>query len=404
MAVPALAVTGGDPLRKAPYPEWPTMSGGDLERVRKVLETSGWGGSSPPVASFESLFAQYHDAAFGVAVSSGTMALELAMHALGIGQGDEVIVPAHSFVATATAVCRVGGVPVFVDIEADTYNIDPVRVAEGLSTSTKAMIPVHFGGVMADMDRLGSVATDSDTVVIEDAAHAHGAEWFGTRAGGLGMIGTFSFQNSKAMTAGEGGIFITSDEGVAGKARSIADAGRLPGKGWFEHFEVGTNLRMTAMQAVLLGSQLERLQDQIRLRATNFGRFRRELEGIPGIDFQQAPPGATVQTRYIVPGRISESEFGTDRDHFVAAVQAEGVPVRPFYPHALYANPLFDRQPHRVLPCPVAEAATRNAFWLPMNIFMGTRDDAADAARAIAKVHEAYRSSGSEKTNGSPGV
>ena len=305
--MPALAVAGGDALRKAPYPAWPTISGGDLERVRKVLETPGWGGSSPPVASFESLFAQYHDAAFGVAVSSGTMALELAMHALGIGQGDEVIVPAHSFIATATAVCRVGGVPVFVDIEADTYNIDPVRVAEGLSSATKAVIPVHFGGVMADMDRLGSVATDSATVVIEDAAHAHGAEWFGTRAGGLGMIGTFSFQNSKAMTAGEGGIFITSDEGLAGKARSIADAGRLPDKGWFEHFEVGTNLRMTAMQAVLLGSQLERLQDQIRLRATNFGRFQRELEGVPGIDVQQAPPGATVQTRYIVPGRISES-------------------------------------------------------------------------------------------------
>ena len=401
MAVPALAVAGGDALRKDPYPDWPIVGGGDLERVRQTLETPGWGGSSPPVGDFERLFAQFHDAAFGIAVSSGTMALELAMHALGIGPGDEVIVPAHSFIATATAVCRVGGVPVFVDIEADTFNIDPVRVAEGLSDATKAMVPVHFGGVMADMDRLGSVATDSGSYVIEDAAHAHGAEWFGTRAGGLGTIGTFSFQNSKAMTAGEGGILITNDEVLAGRARSITNAGRLPGKGWFEHFEVGTNLRMTAMQAVLLGSQLERLQDQIRLRARNFGRFERELGGVEGIDLQQAPPGAAVQTRYIVPGRVSESEFGVDRDGFVAAVQAEGVPVRSFYPHALYANPLFDRQPHRVLPCPVAEAATHDAFWLPMNIFMGSADDAADAARAIAKVHDAYRRSGSAKTNGS---
>lgn len=401
MAGPALAVAGGDALRKDPYPGWPIARGSDLERVRRVLETSGWGGSSPPVEDFEKLFAQYHDAAFGIAVSSGTMALELAMHALGIGPGDEVIVPAHSFIATATAVCRVGGVPVFVDIEADTFNIDPVRVVEGLSDATKAMIPVHFGGVMADMDRLGSVATDCGSFVIEDAAHAHGAEWFGTRAGGLGTIGTFSFQNSKAMTAGEGGILITNDKDLAGRARSITNAGRLPGKGWFEHFEVGTNLRMTAMQAVLLGSQLERLQDQIRLRATNFGRFERELAGVEGIDLQQAPPGATVQTRYIVPGRVAENEFGVDRDGFVAAVQAEGVPVRAFYPHALYANPLFDRQPHRVLPCPVAEAATHDTFWLPMNIFMGTADDAADAAKAIAKVHDAYRRSGSAKTNGS---
>ena len=401
MAVSTLALTGGDALRKDPYPDWPSVGGGDLERVRQALETPGWGGSSPPVGDFERLFAQYHDAAFGIAVSSGTMALELAMHALGIAPGDEVIVPAHSFIATATAVCRVGGVPVFVDIEADTFNIDPVRVAEGLSDATKAMVPVHFGGVMADMDRLGSVATDSGSYVIEDAAHAHGAEWFGTRAGGLGTIGTFSFQNSKAMTAGEGGILITNDEVLAGRARSITNAGRLPGKGWFEHFEVGTNLRMTAMQAVLLGSQLERLQDQIRLRARNFGRFERELGGVEGIDLQRAPSGATVQTRYIVPGRVSESEFGVDRDGFVAAVQAEGVPVRSFYPHALYANPLFDRQPHRVLPCPVAEAATHDAFWLPMNIFMGTANDAADAARAIAKVHDAYRRSGSAKTNGS---
>ena len=366
-----------------------------------MLGTPGWGGSSPPVGDFERLFAQYHDAAFGIAVSSGTMALELAMHALGIGPGDEVIVPAHSFIATATAVCRVGAVPVFVDIEADSFNMDPVRVVDALSDATKAMVPVHFGGVMADMDRLGSVATDSGCWVIEDAAHAHGAEWFGTRAGGLGTIGTFSFQNSKAMTAGEGGILVTNDEGLAGRARSITNAGRLPGKGWFEHFEVGTNLRMTAMQAVILGSQLERLQDQIRLRAKNFGRFERELEGVAGVDLQKAPPGATVQTRYIVPGRVSASEFGVDRDGFVAAVQAEGVPVRSFYPHALYANPLFDRQPHRVLPCPVAEAATHDAFWLPMNIFMGTADDAADAARAIAKVHDAYRRRGSAKTNGS---
>ncbi len=402
MAVPALAVAGGDALRTDPYPPWPALGGGDLERVRKVLETPGWGGSSPPVEDFERLFAQYHDAAFGIAVSSGTMALELALHALDIGPGDEVIVPAHSFIATAAAVCRVGGVPVFVDIEADTYNIDPVRAAEALSAATKAGIAVHFGGVMADMDRLGSVAPDSVAHWIEDAAHAHGAEWFGRRAGSVGTIGTFSFQNSKAMTAGEGGILVTNDESLAAKARSITNAGRRPGRGWFEHFALGTNLRMTALQAALLGAQLERLQDQIRRRAANFGRFERELKGVEGIDLQQAPDGATERTRYLLPGRVSQDAFGVGRDGFVAAVQAEGVPVRPFYPHALYANPLFDRQPHRALPCPVAEAASRDAFWLPMNVFMGSAEDAADAAKAIAKVHEAYKRRRTARTNGLP--
>ena len=401
MSRPVLAVEGGDALRQAAFPAWPALGPGDLDRVRDVLDSTAWGGSNKVVEVFESLFAHFHDASFGIAVSSGTMALELAMHAAGIGPGDEVIVPAHSFVATATAVNRAGAVPVFVDIERDTFNIDSIRVAEAVSARTKALIPVHFGGVMADMDRLGVVAEEHGFIVIEDAAHAHGAEWFGTRAGGVGAAGVFSFQNSKAMTAGEGGILVTSDEDLSAKARSIANAGRLEGHGWFEHFELGTNLRMTAPQAALLHGQLERLHDQIRLRSANFSRFKECLEEVDGVNLQQAPDGATVQTRYIVPGRVDERRFGTGRDRFVEAVQAEGVPVRPFYPHPLYRNPLYRQQPHRALPCPVAEQATVDSFWLPMNLFMGTEEDAMDAAWAIAKVHRACRPRKSSPVNGS---
>lgn len=402
MSRPLLAVEGGDALRKAPFPAWPALGPGDLDRVKAVLEGNVWGGSNEAVEAFEGLFALYHDASFGIAVSSGTMALELALHAAGIGPGDEVIVPAHSFVATATAVSRAGAVPVFVDIERDTFNIDPIRAAEAVTERTKALIPVHFGGVVADMDRLGVLARDQGFVLIEDAAHAHGAEWFGSRAGGLGEIGVFSFQNSKAMTAGEGGILVTSDQSLAARARSIANAGRREGHGWFEHFELGTNLRMTAPQAALLYGQLERLHDQIRLRAANFARFEQGLEGVDGVNLQRAPAGATVQTRYIVPGRIDEALFGLDRDRFVTAVQREGVPVRPFYPHPLYENPLYRREPHRALRCPVAEQATRDSFWLPMNLFMGGEDDAMDVALAIAKVHQAFKPRKPDQVNGSP--
>ena len=396
-----LALNGGEAVRSAPYPAWPALGPGDLERVREVLESPDWGGGGEVVEAFEELFAQYHDSSFGIAVSSGSMALELALHALGIGPGDEVIVPAHSFVATALAVSRVGAGPVFVDIEADTYNMDPIRVAEAVSDETRALIPVHFGGVVADMDRLTDVAADRGLSVIEDAAHAHGAEWFGTRAGGLGACGVFSFQNSKAMAAGEGGILISSDETLAARARSIANAGRLPGRCWFEHFEVGTNLRMTSVQAVLLSGQLERLQDQIGLRAANFSRFNEALADVDGLELQQAPDGATVQTRYIVPGRVNESSFGLGRDEFVRAIQAEGIPVRPFYPHPLYANPVFRQLPHRADLCPVAEQATRDSFWLPLRLFMGTAEDAEDAARAIAKVHRAANQRRGTPTNGS---
>ena len=401
MSSSLLALEGGQPVRRAPYPSWPELGNGDLERVRAVLDGPNWGGSHPVVEEFETLFAQLHDAGFGIAVSSGTMALELAMHAAGIGRGDEVIVPAHSFVATATAVSRAGAVPVFVDIEAETFNIDPIRASAAISDRTRAVIPVHFGGVPADMDRLVGLCEEHGLAVIEDAAHAHGAEWFGTRAGGIGTAGVFSFQNSKAMTAGEGGIFITNDAKLAARARSIANAGRVEGRGWFEHFELGTNLRMTASQAALLMGQLERLPAQIRLRAARFARFEEGLEDVNGIALQKAPNGVSVQTRYIVPGRIDEAAFGGDRDRFVRAVQAEGIPVRPFYPHPLYRNPLYRKQPYRVRPCPVAERSSRDAFWLPMNLFMGTDADAADAARAIVKVHRAFRDSEASETNGS---
>ena len=391
MAQEALAVDGGPPVRSTDYPNWPQLGLGDFERVRAVLDSPDWGGGAPVVGPFEDLFAQYHDAAYGVAVSSGTMALELLMHALKVGPGDEIVVPAHSFIATATAVSRVGAAPVFVDIEADTYNIDPVSVAAAVSPSTKAILAVHFGGVIADVDRLGGVADQHGIALLEDAAHAHGAEWHGSRAGGIGLAAAFSFQNSKAMTAGEGGILTTSDESLAAEARSIANAGRLPGRGWFEHYRLGTNLRMTGLQAAILGGQLERLDSLIRLREKRFKRFRDQLQGVDGVEFQKAPGGASVQTRYIVPGRIDPRRFGTTRDRFVEAVQAEGVPIRSFYPHPLYRNPVFEGRTHRVLPCPVSEGACMDSFWLPMRLFMGSERDADDAARAIEKVHVAHR-------------
>lgn len=392
---------GGEPLRRKPYPAWPRLGQGDWEAVRTVLESSAWGGYNPAVAEFEALFAQYHDAAYGVALSSGTSALELALLAAGIGPGDEVVVPAHSFVATASAVSRVGAEPVFADIEPDSFNLSPACAAEAVSARTKALIPVHFGGVMAEMDRLAEVAAQCGALLIEDAAHAHGAEWFGARAGGLGAVGVFSFQNGKAMAAGEGGALVSSEEGLVAKARSIANAGRRPGHGWFDHFDLGSNLRMTGVQAALLRRQLERLHEEIRRREANAARFAVELAEVDGIRLQQAPEGANVQTRYIVPGRVEEDRFGLSRDRFVEALGAEGVPVRSFYPHPLYRNPLFLTQPHRALACPAAEQACRDAFWLPMNLLLGSEEDAADAARAIVKIHRAVKPRRRSGANGS---
>ncbi len=396
-----LALHGGSPVRTALYPVWPRLGEGDVDAVAAVLESSDWGGSGSSAAQFEALFAQVHDASHGIAVANGSLALELSLLAAGIGPGDEVIVPAHSFIATAAAAARIGAVPVFTDIEATTYNIDPERVVETVGEKTAAVIVVHFGGVVADMDRLNDLAARHGFLLIEDAAHAHGAEWHGKRAGSFGAAGAFSFQNSKAMTAGEGGIVITSDEDLASKARSIANAGRRPDRGWFEHFDLGTNLRLTSIQAAILSKQLERLPGEIRLRERNNVAFEQELAGVDGIYLQEAPAGVSTQTRYIRPGRILENSFGIGRDTFVEAMQAEGIPIRPFYPHPLYRNLLFQDHEHRAATCPVAEQSSKDSFWLPMNLFMGSEDDAVDIARAMRKIHKTVKPKAKKpRTNG----
>jgi dTDP-4-amino-4,6-dideoxygalactose transaminase len=288
------------------------------------------------------------------------------------------------------AVSRLGAVPVFVDIERETYNLDLKNVKSAISPRTKAIIPVHFGGAMVDVDQLDGIASLQRLTVIEDAAHAHGAEWAGRRAGGFGTGGVFSFQNSKAMTAGEGGIVVTNDAEFAARARSFANCGRREGHGWFEHFELASNYRLSGLQAAVLLAQLERLTDQIRLRRQNADTLQRALKKTPGINFQQAPKKANVHSLYLLVARVDEKLFGAGRDEFVQAMQAEGIPCSAFYPHPLYKNPVYESHPFRALDCPVAEAACRDSFWLHLRTLMGGEEDTLDIARAVEKIHKVY--------------
>lgn len=400
-----LAIRGGKPLRERPFPSWPQSGPRERELLEQVLASENWGGYNELVGRFEELFAALHSCAHGVATANGSVAIEVALQAAGIGEGDEVIVPAHSFIATASAVSRVGAVPVFADILPDTYNLDYRKVKTALSEKTKAVIVVHFGGVIADMDRILDTAKNRKVVVLEDAAHAHGAEWHGQRAGSLGLAGTFSFQNSKAMTSGEGGIVITNDAAFAERARSFVNCGRREGHGWFEHFELATNYRLSAFQAAVLLAQVERLSDQVRLREENLKIVQENLAA-PGLYFQIAPQGANVQTLYLLVGRVDEDVFGIGRNEFVAALEAEGIPCRPFYPHPLYANAMFRDLPHRVEPCPVAERACKDAFWLPQRVLMGTKEDTLDVTRAITKIYEVVKptpkNNSAKRVNGAP--
>lgn len=365
-------------------PPWPVSTERELDLLQEVLASPQWGGFGEMVGRFERAFADYQHARHGIAAMNGTVTLEMALAAAGIGPGDEVIVPAISFISTATAVSRLGAIPVFVDIERKTFNIDPVRAALAVTPKTKAILAVHFGGAMAQMDRLRELGDAFNIPVFEDAAHAQGASWNGRRAGSLGLFGSFSFQNGKIMTAGEGGMLVTSDADFAGRVRAFANQGRRDdGESFYHHYTLGTNFRMTALQAAVLVAQLERLPAQIAQRARNAERLKTALADIEGIEWQQAPPECNEHGNYLLIGRIDSGTLGRTRDEFCDRLTTSGVPVTPFYPHTLYQNPLYEQGGCVIQPCPTAEEALREAFWFSHRLLMGDDEFTANLARAI---------------------
>src|SRR6266542_781919 len=225
-----LAIDGGTPVRDKPFPKWPVWDERDERALLEVLRSGRWGSHAGggTVHEFRERFAAYQDAEHAVALTNGTAALEVALRAVGVEPLDEVIIPPYTFVATATAVLALGAVPVFADILEDTFLIDPADVARKITPRTKAIIAVHIGGQPADMDGVLALAKNHDLRVVEDAAQAHGAAWRGTKVGALGDAGTFSFQSSKNLNSGEGGIVLTNDREVAERAWSISNVGRLP--------------------------------------------------------------------------------------------------------------------------------------------------------------------------------
>lgn len=360
-------------------PNWPISGPREHELLEEVLASDKWGGYHPIVARFEREFADFQQCRFGLAAMNGTVTLEMALEALGIGRGDEVIVPAISFIATATAVTRAGATPVFVDITSDTFNIDPESVREAIGPKTRAIIPVHFGGPMADMDALLAIAHEHGIHVIEDAAHAHGSEWNGARAGSLGVFGSFSFQNGKVITAGEGGILLSNEEALIDRAREILDIGRRKGEGWFYHYTPGSNYRISAWQCAVLIAQLERLPEQNCRRMRNTNALREALAGVAGLHFQRVPDAARVHTNYLLLGWVD-----SDRGAFHRNLTAAGYPCTPFYPHTLYNNPLYrERHNCRVMPCPNSEERITDAFWIPHRALLGDEELTMGLASAI---------------------
>ncbi|HEX4808949.1 MAG TPA: DegT/DnrJ/EryC1/StrS family aminotransferase [Bryobacteraceae bacterium] len=365
-------------------PNWPQASERETELLQIVLASPHWGGFHPFVAEFEQRFAVYQQSRHGISAFNGTVSLELALEVLKVGPGDEVIVPSISFISTATAVSRLGATPVFVDIEEWSFNMDPAQVRHALSPRTKGIIAVHFGGPMCRIDELQAICLDRDVFLLEDAAHAHGSEWNGKRAGSFAMAGSFSFQNGKVLCSGEGGLLVTSDDAFAEEARSIANQGRLPGRSFYEHHRLGTNFRMTGFQAAILLAQLELLPGQIENRAGSARMLKSLLADVPEIVWQQTPPEVTQNSYYLLPARLQRAKI--TRNDFCQALAAAGIPCTPFYPHPLYANPLYQAGNCRVVACPVAEACVADAFWFPHRLLLSCEETLREVAHCVRKI------------------
>ena len=400
-----LAINGGPRTRERPFPIWPVHGPEEELAVLEVLRSGDWGRlSGQRTEAFEKAFAEHHGCRYGVAVVNGTAALQLALLAAGIEEGDEVIVPPYTFLATATSVALSNAVPVFADIHPDTYCLDPEAVLAAITPRTKAIIPVHLGGQTADMDSLMAIAQRHDLTVIEDAAHAHGAAYKGRPAGSLGHMACFSFQASKNLCSGEGGIVVTNDEELYQICDSIHNCGRAPGSAWYEHRLVAMNLRMTEFQSAVLACGLERLERQTARRDENGRRLNAQLSAIPGIRPLPRGHGETRHAYHLYVYEYDPEKFGgATRERFCEAVEAEGAPTCPGYTIPLYRQEIFTEKvfgpytgyrqtrpnlDYAAVRCPACETACKSACWIAQSVLLGTRDDMGDVVRAIQKVYE----------------
>jgi dTDP-4-amino-4,6-dideoxygalactose transaminase len=419
-----LALFGGSPQRTKPFPSWPVFDETEEQALLGVLRSGNWwrysfgedleltdpspGNERSRVAEFQKLFAQFHGARYGVACANGTAAIEVALKALGIGPGDEVIVPAYTFIATASAVLSVNAVPIFVDIDFETFNLDVRRIEEAITPQTKAIIPVHFAGQACDMEAILAIAARHHLMVVEDAAHGHGGMWKEKRLGSIGHAGTFSFQASKNMTAGEGGIILTSDRALAEKCESYIWCGRKLGWPWYEHHRLGWNYRLTEFQAAILLQQLGRLESQNARRMENGHYLSQRLSEIPGIYPLKVQDYVTKHSYHLYMFRFREKEFGVPRENFIKALEREGVACQGGYAHPLYRNPMFLNQDFYPRGCPItcghydkvidyasfealcpnAEQACREAVWLEHRQLLAAREDIDDIVAAVVKIRE----------------
>ncbi|RLI86674.1 MAG: aminotransferase DegT [Archaeoglobales archaeon] len=337
----------------------PIISNEEVKKVVNVLK-SGMLAQGSVVKEFEDRFAGYIGVRSAIAVSNGTVALDIALKAAGIGRGDEVITTPFTFIATANAILFQGAKPVFADIDPDTYNIDVNSVLENVSSKTKAVIGVHIFGHPFDVKSIVEVCEDHDLILIEDAAQAHGAEYEGRKVGSFG-IGCFSFYATKNMTTGEGGMITTSDEKIAEKCRLIRNHGE---NSKYNHIVLGYNYRMTNIQAAIGLAQLEKLDEfnERRRRNARYLNSHLKVEGL--VKPYEAKNVKHVYHQYVV--RLEE-EFPMKREEFMEYLSRHGIGSAVHYPTPIYRQPLYIELGYGDVKCPVADDVSSKVLSLPIH-------------------------------------
>jgi perosamine synthetase len=349
---------------------------------RYVLDCvdSGWISSlGEYVGRFEREFARFCEAGHGVATSNGTTALHLALATLGLGPGDEVLVPDLTFVATANAVRYTGATPVLVDVDPATWAIDPADLARRVSPRTRAIVPVHLYGHPADMDPILDLARSHGLSVVEDAAEAHGARYKGRRVGSLGHLATFSFYGNKIVTTGEGGMVVTSDPTFAERAAFLRDHAMDPRRRYY-HPEIGFNYRMTNIQAAIGCAQLEQIETILARRKAIAAAYEAGLAGLTGLSRPPVAPWA--ENVYWMYSVLVEPGFGPNREAVRAGLRERGVDSRPFF------VPLHELPPYRQdAPFPVTTALAAKGINLPSGTGLRPEEitQVCDALRGLAR-------------------
>ena len=401
MKMSDLALFGGDPIRKTPFYSWPRVVDGQQEKLIDTLLNDSWGIGSESIKELEEKFAVFHEAKSCIAINTGTNALWVALKAAGVSFGDEVIIPPYTFIATVSAVLMANATPVFVDIDPNTFNMDPNLIESAITDRTKAIIPVHIGGNPANMESIIDIADKRKLIIIEDAAQAHGAEWDGKKVGALHKGGIFSFQSSKNMSAGEGGAIISNDEDFLDACFAYYNCGRQRDGDWYEHHIIGGNHRMSSMTASLLIPQFQTIENDMRVRDKNRKKLDQALSDM-GLEITHRYKKVTRESNHLYLLRYKAENYkDIPREKFFNAMRAEGI-----YTYAGY-NPLFREDVfqgkvndfpwikninYSNISCPVTEQiADYQSVWLTQNHLLGDESDIQDIINAFEKVTMALK-------------